>query len=376
MRQGRPIVDVLREVQAQAAAKRDYIVPTQAMTMTTANTLQVKNTGEFDITPHTHSQIAERIDIPTKYYDRMKDSEPDLLATNVNRWFQKQPEKRMLRTLTVERPAYTVPPVLPATTGIARAFLGSGYRRLDNFDLANAILPFMMNEYDKPLSIESCELTDTRLYIKVIAPHTERDINTLLAPGTHRMIGEPVRSGFIVQNSEIGMGAISVFPFTMVLRCTNGLVVEELGQRKYHAGKRNQGNGDEDNFLLSDETRALDDAAFWSRVKDTIKACLTDETVIKIFRKMAEARDIKIEKPPEETVELLGNNYGLSEGQRTSVLRALIDSGQGLTKYGLANALTTMAQDADLDYNEASRVEVLGGRILNLSPSEWKVLAA
>ena len=371
MKTGRNLIELATEVERLAAAKKDYIVPTGLMHMRDDARIEIQGKGDYDVTEHTHNQIGERLDIPSKYYDRMRREEPRLLAQNVNTWFEKKSEKRMVRTMTLERP-------------VMRAFLGDGYRRLDNFELMQAVLPFIMQEYGKPLRIESSEVTETRLHLKVIAPHTERDLNTLLAPGTHKFINEPVQAGFIVQNSEIGMGAIAVFPFVDILRCTNGAMVTEYGQRKYHAGRRaGRGMGDDAAFdadsIMSDQTRMLDDAAFWSKTKDIIRAAISEETVGKIFTKFAEAREMKIIAPPEKVVEVLANNYGLNEKEKSGVLRTLIDSGMGLTKYGVMNALTEIAKDEKgelgLSYDRATELERAGGDIITLGAAEWKQIA-
>ena len=71
-------------------------------------------------------------------YQRMRDQAPELLAANVNEWFQQKPERRMVRTLD----------------GQMRAFLSDRYRRLDNFDLALAVLP-VLKEMGEGLKIVS-----------------------------------------------------------------------------------------------------------------------------------------------------------------------------------------------------------------------------
>src|SRR5690242_21769769 len=103
-------------------------------------TINIEGRGSYEVTEHTHNQIGERLQVPSQYYDRMRRDAPELLAHNVNTWFQKKPEKRMVRTMTLERP-------------IMRAFLGDGYRRLDNYDLMQNVLPFMAQEYGKALKI-------------------------------------------------------------------------------------------------------------------------------------------------------------------------------------------------------------------------------
>ncbi|SHK58329.1 hypothetical protein SAMN05216582_10873 [Selenomonas ruminantium] len=50
--------------------------------------------------------------------------------------------------------------------GNVRAFLSDRYRRLDNLELCAAVLPIIKDM--KGAVIESCEITDAHLYLKVI----------------------------------------------------------------------------------------------------------------------------------------------------------------------------------------------------------------
>jgi hypothetical protein len=73
------------------------------------------------------TQIGERTGIPAKYLGRMQGEAPKLLAANVNHWFKEAPERRMVRTLD----------------GNIRAFLSDRYMRVDNIDVAEAVLPVL-----------------------------------------------------------------------------------------------------------------------------------------------------------------------------------------------------------------------------------------
>lgn len=363
-RQGKEITQLVADVLAQARQKHDLIASTDRLFMQPDGAIRVEGEGTYVPNDYAHGQLAERLDIPRKYYDRMRAQAPELLSANVNAWFQKTPERRMLRTLTLERER----PVL-------RAFLSDRYRRLDNLDVMQAVIPFMQKEYPKELQVVSCDATDTRLYIKVVAPHTRRDLTSLLKPGTHTFIEEPVESGFVVQNSEVGAGAIAVYPYVMILRCTNGAMVTVYGQRKYHTGKRQGGDDEAVEALLSDDTKRLEDAALFNRIKDIIRACLDDTQVNQIFTKLAETRQMKIEGKPEAAVEVLAQKYGLNEEESGGVLRTLIDSGMGLSQYGLFNAVTEVAKSDQLSYDRASSLEEMAGKLIQLPASEWKVIS-
>ena len=103
MKQGIGIKELAATLLRQAEAKRDFLVDTRAMRLGTmpggGNGLTVMgdNSEDFLVNDFTHRQIADRLGIPAKYYDRMKQENPDLLHTNVNTWFTAKPETRLLR---------------------------------------------------------------------------------------------------------------------------------------------------------------------------------------------------------------------------------------------------------------------------------------
>ena len=61
---------------------------------------------EWVVNDIAHGQIAEHTGIPQKYYDRMREKAPELLATNVDAWFKKYPETRMVRMLDGRADSY------------------------------------------------------------------------------------------------------------------------------------------------------------------------------------------------------------------------------------------------------------------------------
>src|SRR5215467_9526127 len=159
MKSGRTIIELAKELQRRANAKSDFVAKTSAISMSIEedahaefNRLLKLNVGDerFGINELTHNQLGSYCDIPAKYYDRCRSQDPDLLVHNVNTWVHKAQEKRMVRVLD----------------GNARAFLSDRYRPLENEDLAEAILPIILNsgEYD----LMSCEATERRLYLKVV----------------------------------------------------------------------------------------------------------------------------------------------------------------------------------------------------------------
>src|SRR5438128_6653645 len=85
--------------------------------------------------------------------------------------------------------------------GNARAFLSDRYRPLDHDEILERVLP-ALGEFDLDWSESSLEVTDQRLYMKLVNPRVQSDINP----------GDTVQAGVLVTNSEIGMGSFSVSP--------------------------------------------------------------------------------------------------------------------------------------------------------------------
>jgi hypothetical protein len=160
MKLGKSLVELAQEIERRSNAKKDFVVPTDKLVAQPQDKDVALAFGDQNVIANdlAHGQIAQHVGIPKQYYDRMRAESPELLANNINTWFQKYPAPRMVRTLD----------------GKARAFLSDRFRPLENEDLAEAVLPVLS---DLKVQIMSCEITDRRLYIKVVddsARHSER----------------------------------------------------------------------------------------------------------------------------------------------------------------------------------------------------------
>src|SRR5215469_3822322 len=102
MKTGKTLQELAAEIDRQAKSKRDFVASTAVIKVNAVEggvQFEIGNRGEFPISEIAHDQIADHTGIPKKYYDRMRSEAPDLLANNVNRWFNKYPAVRMSRTL-------------------------------------------------------------------------------------------------------------------------------------------------------------------------------------------------------------------------------------------------------------------------------------
>ncbi len=265
---------------------------------------------------------------------------PDLLAQNVNAWLQREPSTRMVRTLS----------------GTARAFLSNRYRRIDNIEIAKIVLPIIgqMNG----AHFESCQITDSRMYLKVVNTRLEAEV----------VPGDIVQAGIIISNSEVGQGSVSIQPLVYRLVCSNGMVVNDAKARKYHTGRINTL---EENFqLYSEETLAAEDHAFVKKIEDTVKAAVDEARfaqVIGLMRNATEAKMNTADVP--KLVKLASKDFGIKEDESTGILQHLIE-GKDLTLYGLSNAVTRHSQDVE-NYDRATQLESIGYKILSMPAPQW-----
>jgi hypothetical protein len=172
----------------------------------------------------------------------------------------------------------------------------------------------------------------------------------------------------MISNSEVGLGAVSVDPFRNFLACLNGMVINKAGLRRAHIGTRLSGD---DNIaeLLADDTRVAEDRAVLLKVRDVVRAAMDAAQFFKWMEQLEATTSRRIEGNPVEVVELLAAEQQFNAGEKSSVLKYLIEGGD-LSQYGLVNAVTRTAEDLP-SYDRATEFEALGGRLVDLSASEW-----
>ena len=299
---------------------------------------------DMPLTQHASRQMAAKFGIPAKYFDRMLADAPDLLATNANHWLHKEPKDLMVRTLF----------------GKVRGIMSNRYQRIDNINIAEDLLPFL--SVQDGLEIASCEVTEKKLYIKAVMHKMVSEIKK----------GDVVEAGLWISNSEIGCGQFEVAPFIHRLVCLNGMKVNDAKFGKRHVGARADVN-DSTYSILSDETLRADDRAFMLKARDVVKAAFDEKIFEGHVNKLRDTTERKLEGNPVKAIEVLGATHGLLQGEQSSILRKLIEGGD-TSQYGLLNAVTAYSQDVS-DYDRASELEELGGKIVDLTEAEWKPIA-
>jgi hypothetical protein len=240
--------------------------------------------------------------------------------------------------------------------GNARAFLSDRYRRIDNYEIAQAVLPIIAEMPDA--RVGSCEVTENRMYLKVVNPRLEMDV----------IPGDTVQAGIVISNSEVGLGSVSVMPMLYRLVCANGMIAADSGQRKYHVGRQNENDWE----IFSDATLALDDRAFMAKLADIVRTAVDAAKFATIVDRLRETTEMKFTAPVADVVELTGSRFGFSKAENDGILQHLIEGGD-LSLYGLGNAVTRTANDLD-NYDRATALEGAGYQVITMPPKLWSEL--
>ncbi len=349
MKNGRTLSELAAELERQSQSKKDYIADTRRLKFEPTDNgnvvLQGVN-GGMALRPIAHQQMATALNIPKVYYDRMLSEAPDLLASNVNRWLERQPAKKLIRTLDNE----------------VRAVLSDSYRPLDNLDLAEAVLPKLM---ELTASIVSCEVTENRFYLKAVTERISGEVKQ----------GDMIQAGVVVSNSEVGQGSLRVEALDFRLVCLNGMIREQA-IRKAHLSRAARGQDaiEDAREYFRTETRIADDRAFFLKAQDATASMFDEIRFAKRIEQYKDVSERKIDADPVTVVEVTAKRFGLNDGERSSVLQHLI-RGNDLSQWGLSNAVTRAAQDVE-SYDRATDLESLGGDIVELSATDWKQIAA
>jgi hypothetical protein len=275
--------------------------------------------------------------------------DPALFATNVNYWLKRVPVKRMVRCLD----------------GNVRAFLSDQYLRLDNEAVAKAVFPVLLKASN--IRLVSYEITDSRLYIKAVFPRLKQEV--VFSPSRGEM--DSVQAGVVISNSEIGLGSLQVRPLAYGELRSNGMVLGSEPDSWWFKDSCRQ---------ISEMTTGCADRATTRLIKQvcdlavlSVRQASSRPVFRRLVKKMRDApygEKIVRSKP---AVGMLGATLGLTSAETGLVLEALIHW-QDYSRWGALNAVTAIANVHE-DYDRATEIEIMGGQVLEMNPSQWAAIA-
>ena len=331
MKQGLALPQLAAQLEENALWNKDYLASTNILTAYPEGNGSISLAGIFGSVPgnkgnlhnlshHALRQIGAHQNIPAKYMDRMVKDAPELLCSNINHWFAKEPSKRLFRT---------------NREGV-RAVLSNRYRIIDNDDVASMTLPILMAMPE--LEIISCQVTDKKLYIKAVTPKVQGEV----------VVGQAVQAGVIINGCSTGKGLA-----------------------KYHVG-RAAGDSEDIQEVIGDDTKEAEDKALMLRMRDALHASFDAVEFDKSLNKFREAKNIKVVDPV-GSIEQIEKRGWISQQEGKSILAHLIEGGD-TSVFGISSAVTRFSQDVE-SYDRASDLENLGGAIIELPRNEWQTIA-
>ena len=289
-----------------------------------------------------HAQFQERLDVPSKYYQKMLAGHLPLLKENINYWLDQSGKNYMLRLFENQS----------NNTGYLRAVLSDKYFTLDNFDVMMSALD-AIKKTGANLEIDSCDISEQRMYVRFVAPNIGVDAPKILKnyrlPDGSLPNNPRICTGFVIRNSEIGSGKFYIAPRIMILACRNGMIREDEGFGKTHLGERQEENSV---IQWSVATQNAHIELIQKQIGDAVKFFCSKDYLNKVVAEYEAKGSVKL-KHPIQAVTGMSQHYKLSDERTQSILDYFIKSGEP-TVFNAVQALTYAAQkdvDADTQYD-------------------------
>lgn len=309
--------------------------------------------GTYAMNDNALNGIGDKLSIPIPYLRRMAAENVPLLDANVNSWLERDHRRFLIRCLRRD-----------SGPGIARAFLSDRYARIDNLDVLLAALDGI-RKAGVNTTIADCDLTDRRMYLRVVSPDVQVAAPQLLKDYRSPFDGRRgsdlpfISGGFLITNSETGCGRFGIAPWLRVEVCRNGMTVERSAMLRTHLGSKIT---DDDGVLEpSPETVQHTLNLIMSQTADAVRAFLDVDFVTRAVRDIEKAAGVAVDEP-DATIRVVGQRLRYTDEQQQSILAHFIRGGD-LTAGGIMQAVTSVARtiaDADAAYRlESTAVQAL-----------------
>jgi hypothetical protein len=272
---------------------------------------------------------------------------------------------------------------------VARAVLSDSYKVIDNLDALMATLDGI-RQAGTEVAFDGLDLTERRLYARVVAPQIRAYAPALLAGYRSPFGGEvyiPGRSwtpeqaraaaaregrgyapgsepvlfaGFVITNSETGDGAWSITPRIVAEICGNGLQVTADVARAVHLGSRH----DEGVIRYSADTLDKELVLITARARDAVATFLSPQYLQAKITDMERTAGAPV-RHPEDTVRQVAKAVKFTDEATDAILAHFIRGGQ-LTAGGIMQAVTSVAETLD-DADTAHDLEAQAVHVMNLA---------
>lgn len=319
---------------------------------------------EFHISDLAHTDLAARLDIPKRYYDRMREERvPFILAENVGYWLRHDTRKFMLRTYTRDDgPSYL------------RAVLSDRYARMDDEDMLAATLVGIRDAGIDPSAVSiDGDLTEKRLRVRITAKSVALNVGELLRDYRSPFSGARAAdlplmwAGLEITNSETGRGAFAITPRVVLQVCTNGMTRKMDVTRRTHLGERL----DEGVVSWSHETQRRTLELVQSKTRDAVRTFLSTDYLETVAADMRESAGVNVSQPL-TTLTTVAKTNGLTDHE-TNDLIGLFTAGGDTTALGVGHAVTALAQNVNDSDRAADLEAAFWGVVKDVARAEARI---
>lgn len=393
------LADMVAILRNQRARRLDVVAPAAAIhahegNLVISGTVQqvtadgvTSAAGIYRPTKVADEGISAKLGINLAYLRRLREQRPDLWDANVNGWlhgddlagYPADDRTFLVRLFQADGDGL----------GVARAMLSDSYKVIDNLDALMASLDGIRLA-GTDVEFDGLDLTERRLYARVVAPQIRAYAPALLAgyrspfggevyipgrnwtPGQARAAAareghgyepgtEPVLfAGFVIANSEVGDGAWSITPRIVAEICGNGLQITADVARAVHLGSRHE----EGVVRYTADTLEKELALITARARDAVTTFLSPDYLQAKVTEIQRKAGVPV-RHPEETVRHVAKTAKISDEMADAILAFFIRGGQ-LTAGGVMQAVTSVAQTLD-DADAAHDLEAQALRVMDLT---------
>jgi len=367
MKQGIGSYEELREeVDRRARNKLDVVVDVKDVSVTQDGGAVRLPLGSgyphdqtFKWTQHSLDQVGTWCGIHKGYMTKMASTPKSktLIHDNVNYWFQNRKDNRANRMFRCTKNGNKV-----------NAFLSDMYARIDDEIVLDSLDPVLdsLHRYE----LGSCNVNDKFFNVKVLLPELEHEIK----------VGQVVRGGFSASNCSIGLGQVDLNRFIRVVMCDNGMMGDRPGDgvRRVHRSVRLP-RGILPQYWESSVSLPYDIIEDFKKVVENCTSIEGFKGYVQTMKDATEGEKVRYldrisEKLPTiPSVEWIGDKFNLTSPVKIRITDAFLSTGD-YSKWGFVNGVTNAA-NLHHDYDEATRLEQLGGKILEFNNSQWLDIA-
>jgi uncharacterized protein DUF932 len=363
VKQGLSLTQFAQTIQERDAAKADYLAPVPLIDVSTNGHTSlvlrdVEDASGNELAPlhignTAHSQLASYLGVPKAFYDHVQRNAQTIRDPN-------DPERALYDTL-INGLLRSCPPddarLVRTLNGTARAWLSDRYRQMDNLEILTRLLPVIQQLPAVNWDQSSLQVTEDRMYLQLVDTSKPKVIKS-----GHNRMDDVLQRGVVITNSEVGLGSFAVQPLVFRQVCSNGLVITEYAQRRFHVGGRN--SGDAGIVWQSDTQKARNETTILE-MRDLMKTAMSDEFLNKIAARAQDAADLPIKGAQlEPVVKNVTERFRLNGDERDAMFNHLVEGGD-LSLWGLVNSITRAAQDVE-SYDRSVELQAIGGNILAL----------